>query len=148
MKKIIFWIIVIGLIYYYRNTIANWPIVQAILQNPIVANVVNKAENQIQDTLTKETVTRELQTWVFQDGVKLPKDWILGEKTFGLQKVLVIVPPNPQEANDFIVLGIEKQNIPTLPDPHTCKETQTTATCLVGNNYETLKTFSILTFAK
>lgn len=149
MKKIIFWIIVILVIYYYRNTIINWPIVQAILQNPIVANVVNKAENHVEETVNAEMVLQEIKTWVLKDGVSLPKDWTLAEKTFGTQKVTVMIPPNPQGENDFIVLNLKKENVPLLPKDHICKSTEVTetpVTCLIGNNYNTLKVFSIVTF--
>lgn len=145
MRKIIFFVIVIGLIYYFRNDI---PIVRDIVGNDTVEKALESARAKFSETLTEQTVTAELKTWVLKDGVKLPKDWTLAEKTVGTQNVTVMIPPNPNGPDDYIALSVKKENISKLPANHTCKESDTTATCLVGNNYETLKVFSIMTFVK
>jgi hypothetical protein len=148
MKKIIFWVIVIGLLYYFRHKITALPIFDSVRNNQTLKNIFNQASNTVAEVLNEQTATAELKTWVLKDGVKLPKDWTLAEKTVGTQKVTVMVPPNPNGENDYIALAVKKENILKLPTNHTCKEMETTATCLVGNNYETLKVFSVLTFVQ
>ncbi len=121
---------------------------QPLRDNEMIATFFGKVSDSVLETLDEQTVTDELKTWVLKDGVKLPKDWTLTEKTVGTQKVTVMVPPNPNGENDYIALAVKTENISKLPANHTCKEMETTATCLVGNNYETLKVFSVMTFVK
>ncbi len=148
MKKIIVFLIVIGILYYFRTNILALPIFAPLRDNPIISTTLNKFGNTVSEKLTEQTVTDELKTWVLKDGIKLPKDWVLTEKTFGTQKVTIMVPPNPKGVDDYIALAVKKENITKLPSNHTCKEDDTTATCLVGNNYDTLKVFSVMTFVK
>lgn len=141
MRKIIFWIIIIGALYYYRNRIP-------FIKNLFESKEVTKVTDVVRQKLSEQTVTDSMKSWVLKDGVRLPQDWRLEERTIGTQKVTVMVPPKPVDLNDYIALTLKKELIPLLPVSHTCKEAETTATCLVGNNYETLKIFSMITFVK
>jgi hypothetical protein len=148
MKNIILFIIVIGVLFYFRGKIWALPIFDPLRDNPIISQKLGTLSQTVEKGLTEQTVTDELKTWVLKDGVKLPKDWVLKEKTFGTQKVTIMVPPNPKNTDDYIALSVKKETITKLPTQHICKEDNTTATCLVGGNYETLKVFSVMTFVK
>ncbi len=148
MRKIIAAILFIGTLYYFRHQIWDLPMFQPLRDNVLVGNSLEKLSKDISKKLTEQTVTDELKTWVLKNGVKLPQDWTLEEKTFGAQKVTIMVPPNPQSADDYIALGVKKETISKLPVQHICKDVTATTTCLVGGNYETMRTFSIMTFVK
>jgi hypothetical protein len=148
MKKIIFWIVVIGLIYYFRHQIWDSAIFKPIRENELIGNVFNKVKDSVEDTLDEQKVADEIKTWVLKDGIKLPKDWTLAQKTIGTQNVTVVIPPNPNGPNDYIALAVKNENTSKLPAQHICKQAETTSTCLVGSNYETLKVFSVMTFGK
>ncbi len=148
MKKIIFWIVVIGLLYYFRHKIIALPIFQAVRDNEILGKFFGKVKDGVEETFDQQKVSNELKTWVLKDGIKLPKDWTLTQKTIGTQNVTVVIPPNPNGPNDYIALAVKNDNTTNLPAQHICKQAETTSTCLVGNNYETLKVFSVMTFGK
>lgn len=121
---------------------------EPLRNNAFVGDSLEKLTQGISDKLTQQTVTDELKTWALKDGIKLPQDWTLEERTFGTQKVTIMVPPKPQNTDDYIALSVKKETIPKLPAYHICKDVTTTTTCLVGGNYETMRTFSIMTFVK
>ncbi len=148
MKKIIFWIVVIGLIYYFRHQIWDSVIFKPIRENDMLGTFFGKVKDGVEDTLDEQKVTDEIKTWVLKDGIKLPKDWTLAQRTIGVQNVTVIIPPNPNGQNDYIALAVKNNNTLNLPAQYICKQAESTSTCLVGNNYETLKVFSILTFTE
>lgn len=148
MKNIIVFIIIIGILFYFRAKIWALPMFDPLRNDPIISQKLNVLSGTVEKKLNEQTVTDELKTWVLKDGVKLPKDWVLKEKTFGTQKVTIMVPPNPKSSDDYIALAVQKETIAKLPTQRICKENGTTATCLVGDNYETLKVFSVMTFVK
>lgn len=141
MRKILFWIVVIGVLYYYRHDI---PFVNKLFTSKEAVQVTDFVKQKI----SEQTATDTIKSWALKDGIRLPQDWKLEERTIGGQKSTVMVPPKPTGTDDYIVLTLKKELIKDLPANYTCKEAETTATCLVGNNYETLKVFSIVTFVK
>ncbi len=148
MKNIIVFIIVIAILFYFRAKIWALPMFAPLRDNPMISQKLDTLVGNVEKGLNEQTVTDELKTWVLKDGVKLPKDWVLKEKTFGTQKVTIMVPPNPKNGDDYIALSVKKENSTKLPTQHICKENGATATCLVGDNYETLKVFSVMTFVQ
>jgi hypothetical protein len=145
MKKIIFWVIVILLIYHFRNDI---PIIRDIVQNDQVSKISSKLVDSIKNKLTEEQALSEMKTWVLKNGISLPKDWVLGEKNIGNQKITVMIPPKPKSDFDFIALNIKRENTINLPEKYCLGEDESKLTCLVGTNSETARVFSILTFVR
>ncbi len=101
------------------------------------------------EKLDPETVKAEVKTWALKDGIPLPKGWSLEERTNDVVKITVLVPPNPKGENDYIAYKIKASLVDNLPGTPICTEPEANSdrvTCAVGNNIETIRVFTLLTY--
>lgn len=169
IKKLVTIIIllVIAVWYYNHNQakVDGWleknslPNPTQLLQQAGGNDQLKQLQDQVSKKWTAEFVQDQLAQYVIKDGISLPEGWKLETRKLhpDLPKMVVIVPPNPQSENDFIVPRIPNDSIGFLPQPSICSDSTKTTTdssgkktttivCVVGSNIETHRVFHVLTF--
>lgn len=157
MKNVIALVVVIVLLggYYVKNkdTVNTW-FNEASQKTGINLDTITSGQaltllqQQVENTISQQTIQDQIGNWVDTNGIKLPNGWQVGQKKISNKHYPTIMPPTPLSANDYIILNYPADKAGNLPEPHTCAQENAVTRCLVGNNLETMKTFVLMSFVK
>jgi hypothetical protein len=151
-------ILLVGAAWYYNHnqaTVDGWleknslPNPTQLLQQAGGNDQLKQLQDQVSKKWTAEFVQDQLAQYVIKDGISLPEGWKLEQRKINDKNITVIVPAEPENAEDYIVPRVQKTLVDSLPVQHLCKkvaESEKTTTCVVGSNLETHRVFHVLTF--